>query len=139
MGAIIRIAQMFPLLIVLGAIAGVAYVIISGVKSPTRAKEILIRVFMVLSVALCVFFALATLYAILENNTNVLEFFASLLAIALIMLLITLVCRWRFKKNHPHYEKPTHHARTVSQAETKLRRVLRILQLLKRGPFDPRG
>lgn len=135
MGALIRIVQMLPLLLVLGVLAGIAYIIIAGAKSPARAKEILIKVFMVLSIALCAFFALASLYAALEHNANVLEFFAALLVISIIMLCITLICKWRFRKNHPHYTQPAQRSRTMFRWESTLRRILRAL---KSGPRDPR-
>ena len=127
MGALIRIVQLFPLLIVLGVLAGIAYLVIAGAKSPTRAKEVIIRVFLWLSVALSVFFLLASLYAALERNSNVLEFFVALLALALVMLAITLICRNRFLAHHPHYQRSAQRAHTEIRWEDVIQKVLQFL------------
>ena len=136
MSALIRLLQSLPLVIALCVLALVLYVVISWVKSPTRAKEILIKVFMVLTIALCVVFAFGTVYALIESNTNVAEFFGAFLAIAAIALAVTLVCRWRFRKNHPNYTYKPQQARTMFRWESALRK---ILELLKNNPYNPRG
>ena len=50
---------------------------------------------------LSAFFALASLYALLEGNIDVLELTASFLATTLVGLAVTLLCRRSFVKAQP--------------------------------------
>lgn len=104
MAIIARIFQSVPLVIALVVLALVVYLFVAWVKSPLRAKEILIKVFTVLTIVLSVAFGLASLYALLEHNMVVLEVTVSFLVVALVALGITRLCRWRFIKNHPQYK-----------------------------------
>ncbi len=98
-----RLSRSIPLLIALVLLAVIVYFVVSWRSSPTRAKEVLIRLFTVLCSALSIFFVLASIYALVDNNQPVLELAASFAAVGVLGLVITLICRWRFKKNHPHY------------------------------------
>lgn len=98
-----RLYRIVPLLVVLAVIAVAVYLVVSWRYTPNKAKEVLIRVFIVLNGALSVLFLLATLYALLEGNMFVVDFFLTCMATTLILLGITFVCRWRFRKNHPNY------------------------------------
>ena len=49
------------------------------------------------------FFALFTLYSLFESNDGVFDLAVSFLVTALVGLGVTLLCRWRFLKNHPNY------------------------------------
>ncbi len=69
-----------------------------------RAKEVLIKVFTILTLILSAFFLLASLYALFEGNWSVLELTGMFLAIALVALVITRLCRWRMLKHHPEYK-----------------------------------
>lgn len=77
--------------------------VVSWARSPERAKEVLIKFFTVFNSILSIFFLLATAYAFFEGNQPVLELTVSFLVVAVLALVITRVCRWRFVKNHPHY------------------------------------
>ena len=68
-----RLSRIVPLIIVLALVAGVVYVVAMFLYSPTKAKEILIKLFTFLMSVLSAFFALASLYALLEGNIDVLE------------------------------------------------------------------
>lgn len=136
MSILIRLIQSLPLCIALAVLAVVVYLFVSWQKSPTRAKEVLIRLFLVLTGALSALFAFACVYAAIERNMAVLEFFGAFLVVAAVALLITLVCRARFNKNHPNYSVKRTRVRTISDLEASIRR---ILDLLKGGPFDPRS
>lgn len=103
MALIARLLQSLPLVIFLAVLAVVIYFFVSWLRSPQRAKEILIQVFTVLNTALSAFFLLASAYALFEHNQPVLELTASFLVVALLALAITRICRWRFVKNNPHY------------------------------------
>ena len=95
--------QSLPLVIALVILALVIYfVAASWARSPERAKEVLIS-FTVFNSILSIFFLLATAYAFFEGNQPVLELTVSFLVVAVLALVITRVCRWRFVKNHPHY------------------------------------
>ena len=88
-----RLSRIVPLIIVLALVAGVVYVVAMFLYSPTKAKEILIKLFTFLMSVLSAFFALASLYALLEGNIDVLELTASFLATML------------FVKHNPNYRK----------------------------------
>ena len=90
-----RLSRIVPLIIVLALVAGVVYVVAMFLYSPTKAKEILIKLFTFLMSVLSAFFALASLYALLEGNIDVLELTASFL----------LLCRRSFIKHNPNYRK----------------------------------
>ncbi len=98
-----RLSRSIPLLIALVLLAVIVYFVVSWRSSPTRAKEVLIKLFCVLCSALSVFFVLASLYALVDSNQPVLELAISFAVVGVLGLIITLICRWRFKKNHPHY------------------------------------
>ena len=87
-----RLSRSVPLLVALVLLALIIYFVVSWRSSPTRAKEVLIRVFTVLCSALAI-----------DGNQPVLELVASFAGVSVLGLVITLICRWRFKKNHPHY------------------------------------
>lgn len=98
-----RLYRIAPLLIILAIIALAIYLVVSWKSTPARAKEVLIKIFIVLNGGLSALFLLATLYALLEGNLFVAEFFATCMATTLIVLSITFVCRFRFLKNNPNY------------------------------------
>lgn len=91
------------MLLVLALVAAVVYVFVAYTKSPLRAKEVLIKMFLAIMGALSVFFGLFTLYSLFESNEGVFDLAFSFLLTALIGLGVTLLCRWRFLKNHPNY------------------------------------
>ncbi len=104
MTILLRLLQAWPLMVVLGLLAVVVYFLVSWAKSPTRAKEVLIKLFTVLTSVLAAIFTLASLYAFSEHNMNVLELVGSFDVIVIVALLITRICHWRFVKNHPNYK-----------------------------------
>ena len=63
MGLIVRMLQSLPLVIVLVILAIVIYFVVSWMHSPTKAKEVLIRFFTVISIVISAFFFLASAYA----------------------------------------------------------------------------
>ena len=102
---IARLSRIVPLLIVLAVVALVVYVVATYRYSPARAKEILIKMFTVVTGVLSGFFGLVSLYALFERNAPVLDLAASFLAAALIGLVVTRVCRAVFLKHNPAYRK----------------------------------
>ena len=112
----IRLYRIIPLLIVLAVIAAVVYVIMSFRYSSDRAKATLITVFTWLTAALSVVFALATLYAVFEQNNTVIELAGSFLATTLIGLGITRLCNYIFKKNHPRYGEEVAQATIINES-----------------------
>lgn len=108
MNILVRLARSLPLVILLAALAAVVYFVVSWHRSPERAKEVLIKLFTVLTSILTTFFCLASAYAIFEANQPVLDLAASFAAVSALALVVTRLCRWRFVKNHPNYRfKPT--------------------------------
>ena len=63
MALVARLLQSVPLVIALVVLAIVVYVFVAWVKSPLRAKEILIKLFTVIKIVLSFAFGLASLYA----------------------------------------------------------------------------
>ena len=105
MGLIARLSRVVPLVILLAVVAAVIYLVVTYRHSPARAKEVLIRVFTVLTAVLSGFFGLVTLYALFEGNGGVIDLGASFLAVALVGLAVTRWCNHVFLKHHPSYKK----------------------------------
>lgn len=126
------LTRSLPLVIALIVIAIVAYLIISYVRTPLRAKEILIKVFLVLCSVIAIFFALVSIYAIVDDNGYVFELAVSCAGVGVVGLLITLACRHVFRKNHPHYRKePTGKAKVITNKPDVLDAVIRVLNFIK--------
>ena len=100
---IARLSRIVPLIIVLAVVAGIVYLVATYRYSPSRAKEILIKMFTWLTGILSAFFLLVTLYALLESNEAVLDLSVSFLATTLIGLVVTRICNAVFLKRHPDY------------------------------------
>lgn len=111
-----RLSRIVPLLAILAIIAAAIYVFVSWRSTPARAKEVLIKVFVVLNAGLSAFFLPATLYAWLEGNAFVADFFITCLATTVVLLGVTLLCRRAFLKHNPNYRW-----RITDKAETKRR------------------
>ncbi len=113
------LTRSLPLVIALVVLAIVVYFTISWVKSPMKAKEILIKLFLILCSAISIFFVLASIYALVEDNTAVFELAASCAVVGVVGLVITLICRHFFIKHHPHYRfKRTADGKTQTGEQT---------------------
>lgn len=125
------LTRSLPLLVALVVLAIVIYAFVSWRRTPTRAKEVMIKVFLVLCSAIAAFFALASLYAVVDGNTPVLELAASCAAVGVVGLLVTLVCRHFFKKHHPHYVyEPTEKARPITNKPDALSIITKVLNFI---------
>lgn len=111
MALLVRMLQLLPLVIALVILAIVIYFVVSWMHSPTRAKEVLIQFFTVISSIISVLFLLASAYAFLEHNQAVLDLTVPFLIVGVGALVITRICRWRFVKHHPHYKDKSMHVR----------------------------
>lgn len=137
-GLLVRLARSLPLVVALVVLAIVIYLVVTRVRSKARAKEVLIQVFTVLCSALAIFFGLVSIYAIIDGNQPVLELAASFAVVGVLGLLITLVCRYFFKKHNPHYSRKAQRA-TVDEPTTSVTRSTifwKIYDLL--GNFRPK-
>lgn len=121
-----RLSRIIPLLVILAVVAAVIYLVAAWRYSPNRAKVILIRAFTVITGVISGFFVLATAYAAFEQNWTAVEIAASFLAVGLIGLAITLICRWVFLRHHPNYQQEAVPTTTVSSGGL-LRAVLQRL------------
>lgn len=125
------LSRSLPLLVALIVLALAIYAFVSWRRTPTRAKEVMIKVFLVLCSAIAVFSVLVALYAVADGNAPVLELALSCAAVGVLGLLITLVCRHFFKKHHPHYAfEPTEKARPVTNKPDVLSAVTKILNYI---------
>lgn len=120
---IARLSRIVPLLIALAVIAAIVYLVATYRYSPNRAKEILIKMFTVITGALSAFFLLACAYAWLERNEAVFDLAFSFLLTALIGLAVTRICRFVFLRHNPAYRikaaKTTHPGSRVSRWRRK--------------------
>ena len=121
-----RLSRIIPLLVILAVVAAVIYLVAAWRYSPNRAKVILIRAFTVITGVISGFFVLATAYAAFEQNWTAVEIAASFLAVGLIGLAITLICRWAYLRHHPNYQQEAVPTTTVS-SDGLLRAVLQRL------------
>lgn len=103
---IARLSRIVPLLIVLAVIAAIVYLVATYRYSPSRAKEILIKMFTVLTGVLSGFFLLVCAYAWLEHNEAVFDLAFSFLLTTLVGLVVTRICRAVFLRHHPAYRIP---------------------------------
>ncbi len=125
------LSRSLPLMIALVILAVVIYFVIAWRRTPARAKEILIKVFTVLCSAIAIFFALASIYALVDQNTPVFELAVSCAVVGLVGLGVTLVCRYFFKKHNPHYKHgPNAKAKPVTTKPDLLNVVTKILNYI---------
>ena len=115
---VIRLYRILPLLVLLAVVAVVVYLIMSFRYSSDKAKAVLIKVFTWLCAILSVAFALVTVYAVFEQNVPVIELTGSCLAVTVIGLVITRICNWVFRKNHPHYGEQVAQATIINESIT---------------------
>lgn len=107
MGLVARLSRIVPLLLVMALVAAVIYIVVSYRRSPTRAKEILVKIFTWFCSIVAVFFGLVSLYALFESNTGVLDLAVSFAVVGLIGLGIARWCNHVLVKHNPHYgDKP---------------------------------
>lgn len=98
-----RLFRSLPLVAALLVVAALVYLVVSALRSPVRAREVLIKVLLAVTGALTAFFGLASLYAWFEGNAGALELALTFAAVSLAALAVTLLCRHRFLKHHPNY------------------------------------
>ena len=99
-----RLYRLLPLLIALAVVAAIIYAFVSWKYTDTRAKELLIKIFLGINSVLSALFVLATLYAWAEGNMFVAEFFLTCAIMMIVLLAINVYCRQRFLHNHPNYK-----------------------------------
>ncbi len=114
----IRLYRILPLLVVLAVVAVIVYLIMSFRYSSDKAKAALIKVFTWLCGILSIAFGVITVYALFEQNQPVVELVGSCLAVTLIGLVITRICNYIFKKNHPRYGEEVAQATIVNESIT---------------------
>lgn len=114
----IRLYRILPFLILLAVVIAIAYLIMSFRYTSERAKATLIKFLTWLFGILSIILGLVTLYAIFEHNEPVIELFGSCLAITLIGLVVTRICRAVFRKNHPRYGEEVAKATIVNESLT---------------------
>lgn len=110
---LVRLSRIIPFLLVIGVVAAIIYLVMTYKHSPSRAKEILIKLFIWVTSITSGFFALMSLYAWFEHNDAVFDLAFSFLLTMLICLGITLWCRAVFLKRHPEYRKKPQKAKRL--------------------------
>ena len=115
MSMLIRLYRSLPLVVVLIILAIIIYLVMAQVRTPVRAKEVLIKVFTWISGIIIGFFGIVSLYALFERNDAVLDLLLGFMLVGVIALAITLLCRYLFRKHHPHYKRKPMNAHTASR------------------------
>lgn len=113
MGLLARLTRVVPLLLVMAVVAIVIYLVVTYRHSPTRAKEVLIKVFTWFNVVVIVFFGLVSLYALFESYKGVLDLAVSFAVVGLIGLGVTRWCNHVFLKHNPHYRNKRQSAQVI--------------------------
>ena len=96
--------RLVPLVAVLLLVGLIIYLVAQARYSPNKAKSIVLKVFFWICSVLTAFFLFCSLYSVLDGNIAVLELFLSFAAVPFIGLIIVLICRAIFNKNHPNYK-----------------------------------
>lgn len=120
---LIRLYRVVPFLIALAVIAFIVYLVAGLRYSPPRAKEILLKMFTWLTIAISVVFALASAYALFEHNEAVFDLMATFFATGFIGLIITQICYGVFLKHNPNYKRQPMKAKTKSHLRTRLEQI----------------
>ena len=101
----VRMIRLVPLVVILLLLGFIIYIIAQIKYSPNKAKAIVIKLFIWICSILTIFFLLCCLYAVLDaNNIPALELFLSFATVPAVGLLITLLCKLIFNKNHPDFK-----------------------------------
>ena len=125
------LTRSLPLMIALIVLAVAIYAFVSWRRTPTRAKEVMIKVFLVLCTAIAAFFVLASIYALVDGNEPVFELAISCAVVGVLGLVITLICRYRFRKHHPHYVvEPTAKATPITNMPDTLDVITKLLNFI---------
>lgn len=110
-----RLIILVPMILILLLAGLIIYLIAQAKYSPNRAKAIVIKVSLIVNLIIMGFFLFWALYSLIDKNMVTLEFALSLAAIPAIALVITLICRAIFYKNHPKFK---HEAKKTNRNES---------------------
>ena len=103
----VRLYRLVPMLAVLLITSIIIYAVVSMRSTRPNAKAAVLKFFTWSFIITTVVFALATLYALIEDNTQVLELMGSFAVACLICLVITRICYRVFISHYPNYaDKP---------------------------------
>ncbi len=108
-----RLTRAIPFIIILAVVALVIYLVVTALRSPTRAKEVLIKVFTWICIVIVAVCLLVALYALLDHNQTVIELALTFAVVGAVALAITRFCHYLFIKHHPHYKDAPTKARVI--------------------------
>lgn len=114
---LIRLYRVVPFLIVLAIIAFILYLVVGLRYSRPRAKEVILKLFTWLSIAVSVVFALASAYALFEQNEAVFDLMITFCLTGVVCLIITQICYAVFLKHYPDYRHKRVRAHKVGRIE----------------------
>ena len=109
---LVRLVRVIPLIAVLGIAVLIFYIIMSFKFTKPKAKQMVLVIFTWVNIAGIIVFALASLYALLEQNDLAFELMISFLITFAVALLITRICNFVFIKHNPSYKFKAVHAET---------------------------
>lgn len=124
----VRMIRLIPMVVILLVIGLIIYIVAQIKYSPNKAKAIVLKVFFWICIVLTAFFLLCCLYCILDGNVPALELFASFAAVPAFGLLIVLLCKAIFHKNHPNYKyEAAHTSANESFVEFWKKRIIKFI------------
>ena len=108
----IRLTRIIPFVIVLAVVAALIYLIARFRLPSAHAKNVVIQFFTAITAVLSVAMLLIALYGAFDGNEFAVELFGSFFVAALLGLIITRICNWRFVKKYPQYAMKAQNATT---------------------------
>ena len=113
----LRLYRLLPMLIVLAVTAVVIYFVTTLRASKPQAKNNVLLFFTWAFIILSVIFAIGTIYAWAEGNTQVTELIGSFLVACVIFLAITRICYRVFISHYPNYAWKPSRSRVILRIE----------------------
>ena len=121
----IRLYRLVPMLAVLVVTAIIIYFVVSMRSTKPNAKAAVLKFFTWAFIITSVVFAIGTVYAWAEGNTQVTELIGSFCVACLIFLGITRICYRVFISHYPNYASKPVRSRVITWAERTAKRVRR--------------
>lgn len=121
----LRLYRLLPMLAVLVVTALIIYAVVSMRSTKPNAKAAVIKFFTWAFAILSVVFAIGTIYAWAEQNTQVTELIGSFFIACLIFLGVTRICYRVFISHYPNYASKPVRSRVITWLETTGKRVRR--------------
>ena len=132
----VRLYRLVPMLAVLIVTSIIIYAVVSMRSTRPHAKAAVLKFFTWSFIITTVVFALATLYAVLEKNTQVTELMGSFAIACLIFLGITQICYRVFISHYPNFAEKPMRSRVITWWESTAKAARRWWRAQKGEPEE---